>query len=137
MIHLYFICEAYLRAKQKGRGDYNILCLDYGDLALTGPVPGDPIPSVRKRYEYVCDIVSEKAVRLILALEENGYASSFNSIHIVGHSLGGQVSGYIGRKIQEKTGKIIGRITGKSNRKMANLVFCRSCCGYKVRLKCF
>lgn len=88
-----------------------MMCLDYGALSLT-QVPGESVPTVRSLYEYVCDLVSEQAVRLILALETNAYITDLAQIHIIGHSLGGQISGFIGRKLQEQAGNSLGRITG-------------------------
>ncbi|CAL8122811.1 unnamed protein product [Orchesella dallaii] len=106
--------EAYLRAKASGRENYNVFCLDYGPLGQPGPIPGDGLPSIRKRYEYVGELVSEKATKMILGLKANGFVSDFEQIHIIGHSLGGQISGFIGRKIQEKSNyqNMLGRITG-------------------------
>lgn len=103
---------AYLKAILNGKGDYNVFCLDYGLLPIHGPIPDDPVPTVRKLYEYMCETVSEKAVSLMLGIADKNNLQSLNDVHIIGHSLGGQISGYIGRKIQERTPHRIGRITG-------------------------
>jgi len=36
-----------------------------------------------------------------------------DKLHVIGHSLGAHVSGFIGKKYQELTGKKLPRITGK------------------------
>lgn len=93
------------------------MCLDYGPLSQLGIVPGELIPNVRKSYEYVGNLVADKAADLILALQEND-VTYLDQFHIIGHSLGGQLSGFIGRKVQEKTNyqRKLGRITGTQNK---------------------
>jgi pancreatic triacylglycerol lipase len=87
------IFSAYLK-----RNDHNIIGLDYRDIAR------DNYVKVAENIPRVGDVVAS-------ALEEM-VKSGFNKekLHIVGHSMGGQVAGYIGRKINFQ----IPRITGES-----------------------
>lgn len=36
----------------------------------------------------------------------------FESFHVIGHSLGGQIAGFVGKRVISKTSSTIGKITG-------------------------
>ena len=89
-----FYHSAYLEA-----GDYNIICVDWGKLesinyfeaiALTKPV-------------------AEHTALLVKALKDIGM---FDNIHVVGHSLGAHVAGFLGKDVQEMGLGTLKRITG-------------------------
>ena len=40
------------------------------------------------------------------------YGVNFNNTHIIGHSLGAHLSGYIGKEVQNRTNDKVERITG-------------------------
>ena len=48
----------------------------------------------------------------LIDLFQNNHGASIEQFHIIGHSLGSQVAGYAGERIQKLTGKKIGRISG-------------------------
>jgi len=80
-------------------GEYNVISVDWGDLeninyieaaALTKPVAGH-------------------TASLVSALKDVGL---FENIHVVGHSLGAHVAGYLGEKVQRMGLGTLKRITG-------------------------
>ncbi|CRL04727.1 CLUMA_CG017787, isoform A [Clunio marinus] len=74
------------------RGDHNIIILDWGELA-DGNYLLDAVPNSVKLGNILADT--------ILDLVNNGL--DVNKLHLVGHSLGGQMAGYIARKIKDKS----------------------------------
>lgn len=40
------------------------------------------------------------------------YSANLSDFHLIGHSLGGQISGFVGKTVQNLTGSSVGRITG-------------------------
>ncbi|KAG5684759.1 hypothetical protein PVAND_013973 [Polypedilum vanderplanki] len=85
------ISEAYLK-----RGDHNLILVDWAELA-DGNYLLDAVPNAMKLANLLADTVLE--------LINNGL--DCNKLHIVGHSLGGQLSGQMGRKIKEKSNNTI------------------------------
>ena len=89
-----FYRAAYLEA-----GDFNIISVDWGDLesinylqaaALTKPV-------------------ADHTTKLVKIMKDLGI---FDNIHVVGHSLGAHVAGFIGQKVQQMGLGTLKRITG-------------------------
>lgn len=88
--------DAYLR-----RYDADIVVLDWSKLAKS--FYATSVCSLPKIAKLVGDF-------LCLLDEENNLLLS--EVHVVGHSLGGQMSGFIGNRTMEKCQQKIGRITG-------------------------
>lgn len=114
--------DAYIR-----NGRYNFVALDWGPLAS-----GIYTNAVSNLVN-----IADKMADVLIALHADGL--SFTKVHIVGHSLGGQMSGLIGDGIRKKSGStlIIDRITaldpaGPLFWKLLNLipVFVREITGY-------
>ena len=89
-----FYHAAYLEA-----GDFNIISVDWGDLesinylqavALTKPV-------------------ADHTTKLVKIMKDLGI---FDNIHVVGHSLGAHVAGFLGQKVQQMGFGTLKRITG-------------------------
>ncbi|XP_055376343.1 lipase member I [Condylostylus longicornis] len=91
------IADAYLC-----RSDINIIIVDWGELA-DGNYLYDAVPNAKQ--------LGPQLSKVLLEMFENGL--NIEKFHIVGHSLGGQVAGMIGREIIDRTkGRlIIPRIT--------------------------
>ncbi|XP_070502244.1 inactive pancreatic lipase-related protein 1 [Chironomus tepperi] len=85
------VCEAYLK-----RGDHNIIFVDWAELA-DGNYLLDAVPNSVKLANILADSVLE--------LINNGIDG--NKLHIVGHSLGGQLAGMMARKVKEKSSNTI------------------------------
>lgn len=49
--------------------------------------------------------------------------SALKNLHLVGHSLGAQVSGFVGKSVYNKSGSLLGRISGKNNQAIKNWTF--------------
>ncbi|XP_023338161.1 pancreatic lipase-related protein 2 [Eurytemora carolleeae] len=81
-------------------GDYNIFTVDWGKLAQWYDYFG---AAGRTRF------VGEHTANLIKIIVDIAGA---DKLHVIGHSLGAHVSGFIGKKYQELTGKKLPRITG-------------------------
>ena len=43
----------------------------------------------------------------------NSEGLSHSNVHVIGHSLGGQASGHVGRAIRDGTGTLPARLTGE------------------------
>ncbi|CAL8122803.1 unnamed protein product [Orchesella dallaii] len=105
--------QAYLTAKASGKEDYNVFCLEYRELAKV-PAPLGVYSTFTEQFEYVVNTVGNKTARFIMALESNGVVPELSQVHLIGHSLGGQVVGTTGRIVQEMNNyqRKVGRITG-------------------------
>lgn len=86
---IHVIVDAYLK-----RGDHNILILDWSDLA-DGNYMFDCVPNMKQFAPILSDALIE--------MFENGLDVA--KFHLVGHSMGGQLSGTVGRTIYQKTNK--------------------------------
>ena len=84
-------------------GDYNVIGIVWEKLASWDNYFKAADNSLR-----VGNYTGEFVARLVT---EEGLAHG--NIHLVGHSLGAQGSGHIGRKVSELTGQNVGRITGE------------------------
>lgn len=89
------LIEAYLQ-----RYDANIIMVDWSEYAWKFyPVSVCLLPKVAHIVgNFLCSLSRQQRIRL-------------SSMHLVGHSLGGQMSGLIGQHTQEYCGVSIGRIT--------------------------
>jgi len=87
--------DAYLSV-----GDYNVISIDWGDLESWANYPA---AASRTRP------VGEHAAKLVKILSEFGV---FDNIHVVGHSLGAHVAGFIAKKVQEMGLGKLTRVTG-------------------------
>ncbi|KYN02692.1 Pancreatic triacylglycerol lipase, partial [Cyphomyrmex costatus] len=85
------IVQAYLK-----RNDHNIIAVDYGKLANDSYVT---VTRNAPRIANVLTMILDKMAKLDFDTEK---------LHVVGHSMGSQIAGYIGRKVNFK----IPRITG-------------------------
>lgn len=88
--------------------DTNACGVDWGDLS-----GANYIASALKNTH----ITAYWVTKLMLYINKNGI--SFDNMTIAGHSLGGQVAGFVGKKVQHFTGETLGTIYGK----FAMLVF--------------
>jgi pimeloyl-ACP methyl ester carboxylesterase len=84
---IHVIVDAYQK-----RNDHNILILDWGELA-DGSYVFEALPNAIKLGE----VLAEQLLNMI------NHGLDINKLHIVGHSLGGQLSGMIGRKVKSKS----------------------------------
>ena len=81
-------------------GDYNVIVLDW--LAGSGPPYTQATANIR--------LVAVIAARFLVQLE-NFTKLNLLKVHIIGHSLGAHLSGYIGSELRN-AGHLVGRITG-------------------------
>ena len=65
---------------------------------------------------YNTRMVGERVGEFILFLKDSGFIDSFDSVHIVGFSLGAQVAGYAGKFVRMSRITKVGRITGNYQR---------------------
>lgn len=86
---IHVIVDAYL-----SRDDYNIVILDWGELA-DGNYMLDAVVNAKQLGPVIA--------KVLIGLFDNGL--DINTFHLIGHSLGGQVSGIIGREIYKRSGK--------------------------------
>jgi len=89
----YFYVSAYLK-----RNDHNIIAVDYSKFA------NDSYVTVARNAPHVANaltMILDKMTKVDFDTEK---------LHIIGHSMGSQISGYIGRKVNFK----IPRITGEN-----------------------
>merc|ERR1739838_383248 len=87
--------DAYLSV-----GDYNVFSIDWGDLESWANYPQ---AATRTRP------VGEHAANLVKILSEFGVV---DNIHVVGHSLGAHVAGFLAKKVKEMGLGKLKRITG-------------------------
>lgn len=86
---IHVIVDAYLQ-----RTDTNIIILDWGELA-DGNYAFDALVNAKQ--------LGPVLAKHLLAMFENGL--DINKFHLVGHSLGGQMSGIVGREIYARSKK--------------------------------
>lgn len=79
------------------KGDYNVVQVDWGTIAT-------------QLYSTAAD--GTRGVGSIVAGVIISSEAPFENIHIIGHSLGAQVAGFIGRTMKGSSGQLIDRITG-------------------------
>eukprot|EP00091_Calanus_sinicus_P018033 TRINITY_DN3997_c0_g1_i3.p1 TRINITY_DN3997_c0_g1~~TRINITY_DN3997_c0_g1_i3.p1 ORF type:complete len:260 (-),score=80.25 TRINITY_DN3997_c0_g1_i3:84-818(-) len=87
--------DAYLSV-----GDYNVISIDWGDLESWANYPA---AASRTRP------VGEHAANLVKILSDLGL---LDNIHVVGHSLGAHVAGFLAKKVQEMGLGKLKRVTG-------------------------
>ena len=63
-----------------------------------------------------CRVVGASAAYLVLTMEELGYDAS--RVHFIGHSLGAQISGYAGKMLDSRLGRISGTLFCDIERKL-------------------
>ncbi|XP_053958549.1 lipase member H-A isoform X2 [Anastrepha ludens] len=86
---VHVIVDAYLQ-----RNDVNLIVLDWGELA-NGNYLFDAVIN--------CKQLGSVLARTLVAMFELGL--DINKLHLVGHSLGGQMAGIIGREVYRRSGK--------------------------------
>ncbi|XP_052865814.1 phospholipase A1 VesT1.02 isoform X1 [Anopheles cruzii] len=86
---VHVIADAYLK-----RGDQNIIILDWASLA-DGNYLLEAVPNCKKLGSYLGAVVLRMAAAGL----------DVNKLHLVGHSLGGQLAGYIGRTVITQSDK--------------------------------
>ncbi|XP_044262748.1 phospholipase A1-like [Tribolium madens] len=82
-------------------GDYNVIAVDWSEHAKKVYVHASS--STKDIGHVIGDFILEITKKDPKLLE---------NIHIIGHSLGGHVAGFAGKRVAEKTGRKVGRITG-------------------------
>ncbi|XP_022917680.1 endothelial lipase-like [Onthophagus taurus] len=81
--------------------NFSVIAVDWKDLADDGYI--DAIVAASN--------VAEKLSKEILDVSKK-YSIDLGKVHIIGHSLGAHIAGYVGKSIIESQGEKIGRITG-------------------------
>merc|ERR1712179_701911 len=89
------LSEAYLQV-----GDYNVFAIEWGDLETWANYPQ---AAVRTRA------VGEHSANLVKILSDVG---AFDNIHVVGHSLGAHVGGFLAKKVKTMGLGTLKRVTG-------------------------
>jgi len=89
------LSEAYLQV-----GDYNVFAIEWGDLETWANYPQ---AAVRTRA------VGEHSANLVKVLSDVG---AFDNIHVVGHSLGAHVGGFLAKKVKAMGLGTLDRLTG-------------------------
>jgi len=89
------LSEAYLQV-----GEFNVFAIEWGDLETWANYPQ---AAIRTRA------VGEHSANLVKILSDVG---AFNKIHVVGHSLGAHVGGFLAKKVQEMGLGTLDRVTG-------------------------
>ena len=87
--------EAYFEV-----GDYNVFAIEWGDLETWANYPQ---AAIRTRA------VGEHSANLVKILSDVG---AFDKIHVVGHSLGAHVAGFLAKKVQAMGLGTLERVTG-------------------------
>merc|ERR1712215_59182 len=90
-----YLSEAYLQV-----GDYNVFAIEWGDLETWANYPQ---AAVRTRA------VGEHSANLVKILSDVG---AFDNIHVVGHSLGAHVGGFLAKKVKTMGLGTLKRVTG-------------------------
>jgi len=108
---------AFLKVEFK-KNFSNSICVDWQSLAspnrtnLPAPLSGTSsylfAPAVAVTYKVAGERISE----FIIFLKEQNYLKSYDDVHLIGHTLGAHVAGVAAYLIKQKTGEMIGRITG-------------------------
>lgn len=96
-----FNLTAYLTNKYNK--DHNVIIVDWGKLA--GPLLVD-YSNVASKLKITGNRIAEFLLQL-----HDGINLNLNKVHLVGHSLGAHVSGWVGATIRDK-GKKLERISG-------------------------
>ncbi|KAB0800003.1 hypothetical protein PPYR_07883 [Photinus pyralis] len=88
-----------LRNAYLNKGGYNVIMVDWSKTAFT--------------VHAVCSLpmIASQVARLVCLLDSK-YNVPIETVHLVGHSLGAQMSGFIGQDTLEICQKPVGRITG-------------------------
>ena len=89
------LSEAYFEV-----GDYNVFAIEWGDLETWANYPQ---AAIRTRA------VGEHSANLVKILSDVG---AFQNIHVVGHSLGAHVAGFLAKKVQAMGLGTLERVTG-------------------------
>ena len=89
------MAEAYLQV-----GDYNVFAIEWGDLETWANYPQ---AAVRTRA------VGEHSANLVKILSDVG---TFDKIHVIGHSLGAHVGGFLAKKVKTMGLGTLERLTG-------------------------
>ncbi|XP_063698362.1 phospholipase A1 isoform X2 [Culicoides brevitarsis] len=90
--HIYVIADAY-----QTRNDHNLIMVNWQEMA-DGSYLLDAVPNMKK----IGKTIGQKIVEMTL---NKGFP--LHKLHVVGHSLGGQLTGYVGRTvIQHSDGKL-------------------------------
>merc|ERR1711892_401173 len=89
------LCEAYFEV-----GDYNVFAIEWGDLETWANYPQAAIKT---------RAVGEHSANLVKILSDVG---AFDKIHVVGHSLGAHVAGFLAKKAQAMGLGTLERVTG-------------------------
>ena len=99
------ICPMFLQAYAEAETltKINFICVDWNTLALQGY-----FVSARSAVS-LGQVIGDKLVSHLLLgqLQQDPL-----KVHLIGHSLGAQMSGHIGRQTKKQTGQVLGRITG-------------------------
>lgn len=90
------LAEAY-----HNRGDYNVIAVDWSEHAKKVYVHASS--STKDIGRLIGDFILEITKKDPKLLE---------NVHLIGHSLGGHVAGFAGKRVAEKSGRKVGRITG-------------------------
>lgn len=85
--HIYVIADAY-----QTRNDHNLIMVNWSDMA-DGSYLLDAVPNAKKLGK----VIGTKLVEMT----NKGFP--LEKLHIVGHSLGGQLTGYVGRTVIESS----------------------------------
>lgn len=90
-----------MKTKYLIRYDCNVLLLDWSE--ITYAIYTSPYCQIPLVADFLADF---------FCLLDGNYSISVGGLHLVGHSLGAQMSGYIGQLTKTKCSKTVGRITG-------------------------
>ncbi|XP_017758632.1 PREDICTED: lipase member H-like [Eufriesea mexicana] len=78
------------------RGDVNVISLDWGTVAINFS------------YIYSADHVPAVGKAAVVALEKLSDVINLKTLHVIGHSLGAHVAGFIGRSMESTLSRITG-----------------------------
>ncbi|XP_022095915.1 pancreatic lipase-related protein 2-like [Acanthaster planci] len=91
-----------MKDKLLAKGDFNVIGVDW----QKGASPSF-IPDYCKARQNI-RVVARQIRNLIKKMQSKYSAFSLNNVHIIGHSLGGQMAGYVGQEFGGKIGRISG-----------------------------
>lgn len=83
-------------------GLWNIIVVDWSNLSRVVYIEA-------RLHTY---IVAKEIKKLLLSLIQD-LNVDLSSIHLIGHSMGAQISGSVGQSLRKQTGQKISRISGK------------------------
>lgn len=75
-----------MKAKKDGRGNDNVICVEYFDFTI--PTNNLVPQGLMSGNRYVVNTVGNQTAKLILEMKEFGFLNNFKNVHIIGHSLG-------------------------------------------------